>query len=138
MRGNNNNCSIRANSSPLARLRAAQRRQALPRMHQACSTAMERLESRQLMSVVSNSSDSGSLREAILDANANPGSTITFDSTVNLIQPANPLPAITATTTIKATGHSVVIDGTNVSGDGLDVGGANSILDGLVIVNFTT
>ncbi|HEX4794926.1 MAG TPA: Ig-like domain repeat protein [Humisphaera sp.] len=143
MRGITNHRSIRANSSPLARLRAAQRRQAVPRMRQACSTAMERLEGRQLMSVaVSTTADSGtgSLRDALIYAQSHAGTTITFDlgSGTNVIAPTTSLPQVPDSTTIAASGHAVVIDGTHVGGDGLDLAGANSVIDGLVIVNFST
>src|SRR5512133_2406203 len=64
--------------------------------------ALEKLESRLLLSVftVTNTSDSGdgSLRQAIIDANANPGhDTIAFSvgSGAMLFQPLSALPSLT-------------------------------------------
>jgi hypothetical protein len=88
--------------------------------------------------VVTNTNDSGpgSLRQAILNANANPGTdTITFDidgGGVQAIQPLTALPRIT---------DSVIIDGTTQPGftdtplielDGTNVG-AGTAIDGLLI-----
>lgn len=113
----------------------------------------ESLEVRQLLAafVVSNTDDSGagSLRQAILDANADagaiakagisagfPSETINFDipgSGVQTIAPATALPAINFPTTIDATmqpGYAgtplVVLDGVNAtSSDGTRVDGLN-------------
>ncbi len=112
--------------------------------------------------VVTNTNDSGvgSLREAIIEADANPGAhTITFDipgSGVQVITPLSALPAITNAVTIDATtqpGYAgtplVEIDEANAgsgSADGLLVGGdqnsltdeiANTTIRGLDIAGFS-
>ncbi len=97
---------------------------------------------------VTNTDDSGagSLRQAILDANANPGTdTITFNigSGVQTIQPLSALPTIADSVIIDATtqpGYSgtplIEIDGTNAAGldDGvLQITAGNSTVRGLII-----
>ena len=58
--------------------------------------------------ITTNDSGVGSLRQAILDANANPGSTITFAAALGTITPTTLLPSITAPVTIEgATGNTV-------------------------------
>ncbi|MCI0682029.1 MAG: LamG domain-containing protein, partial [Gemmataceae bacterium] len=109
--------------------------------------------------VVSNTNDAGagSLRQAILDANANPGpDTISFNipgSGVRTISPASPLPAITdaviidgysqpgASANTLAAGSNatllIELDGTNAGAvSGLTVAGAGSTIKGLVINRF--
>jgi hypothetical protein len=84
---------------------------------------------------VINTSDSGagSLREAILDANATPGpDTIDFavaGSGVVTIQPLSPLPTITAPLVLDATGSPGV--------HGLRISAGNSTVKGLVINGFS-
>src|SRR5580700_2387933 len=75
-----------------------------------------------------NDSGTGSFRQAILDANAHPGSTIVFNlDEGNVIAPATPLPAITSPVVINGTTnpspHIVGLDGGSVSGqaDGLTI-----------------
>src|SRR5438105_4239592 len=73
--------------------------------------AVEVLEDRRVPSLytVSNTSDSGagSLRQAILDANSNPGAdTIAFTIGSATITPATALPAISGPVTIDATTQS--------------------------------
>ncbi|HJQ69561.1 MAG TPA: BACON domain-containing carbohydrate-binding protein [Blastocatellia bacterium] len=97
---------------------------------------------------VTNASDSGpgSLRQAILDANANPGAdTINFsiNSGVQTITIEKPLPAITQALTIDGTtqpgfsGSPIVeLNGNEISTDGLTVEGGNSSIRGLVINRF--
>ncbi len=99
-----------------------------------------------------NTSGAGSLRQAILDANANNPvhDTITFDipGVANTIILASPLPAITDAVTIDGTTDPdydstlppiiAISGGALASGDGLvlDTGSDNSIIKGLVIQNF--
>jgi predicted outer membrane repeat protein len=78
-----------------------------------------------------NDSGSGSLRQAILDANANPGAdTITFGVT-GTVTLASPLPAVTDTLTISGPGaSSLTISGNNANqvlqiGGGITVGVAD-------------
>src|SRR6266576_2040799 len=110
---------------------------------------------------VINTSDSGpgSLRQAISDANGNPGAdTIAFNipgSGVHTISPLTPLPTVTGPVTIDgyaqpgssqntlAVGDNAVllveISGALVSGsftDGLDMFGGSSMIRGLVINHF--
>ena len=107
---------------------------------------------------VTNTSDSGygSLREAILFANANPGSTIALNILTNdpgyaggafTIQPTSALPAVTADGTVidgatqtaftgdtNAAGPEVVVNGSLASGaDGLKLTAANCVVRSLVI-----
>ncbi len=109
--------------------------------------------------VVTNTNDSGagSLRQAILDANANPGAdTITFNipgAGVHTITPASPLPAITdqvlvdgytqpgASRNTLANGDNAVLlielNGTVIGGSsGLTFRASNSEVRGLVINRF--
>jgi hypothetical protein len=109
--------------------------------------------------VVVNSQDSGtgSLRAAIEFANANPGTTITFNIPNNdpgfrsvdgvnffLISPQSTLPAITAAgTTIAAStqpnSRRIVVDGTSAGADvnGLTLQSRNARIESLTIRNFT-
>jgi titin len=114
--------------------------------------SVEPLERRELLSVfaVTSNADSGpgTLRQAILDANAHPGSdTITFDLTGSTsILPTTPLPISTDTMAIDGTtqpgyaGHPlIVLDGGNAGTNhgagvpGLDLGGGSGSIRGLVI-----
>ncbi len=114
---------------------------------------MEVLEDRMLLStfVVNNTNDSGagSLRQAILDANANPGvDTIDFSisgSGVQTITPTSQLPTITDPVTIDGTSQSgyaagqpiIELDGSqagNSIGLLFQIGG--NTVEGLVICNF--
>src|SRR6185503_13450636 len=107
---------------------------------------------------VTNTNDSGlgSLRQAILDANANAGvQTISFNiggSGVRTISPASPLPAITdplvidgytqpgASRSTTSVGNNAVLlielNGNNASGDGLTFNAGGSVVRGLVINRF--
>jgi hypothetical protein len=131
----------------------------------------ERLEDRWLPStlVVTNTDDNlgidpdpgsgtGTLRQAIIDANAGLGTDISFNipgSNVQTIGLLAPMPAITSSVTINgytqpgasvntlATGDNavlmIVLDGTNAAGgdpDGLTVSASNVTIEGLVINNF--
>ena len=125
--------------------RNAQGRYAVPTCRcrrTAAPTAAELLESRRLLSVgstvVTNTNDSGagSLRQAILDANATPGpQTITFaigGGGHQVITPLSALPAITNSVSIDATtqpGYAgtplIELSGTSAgaSADGILIGG---------------
>ena len=103
-----------------------------------------------------NDSGAGSLRQAILDANGNPGlDTIVFNvpgSGVHTITPATPLPAITDPATINgysqpgasantlAVGDDAVLlielDGTTSGGTGIEISAGGSTVRGLVINHF--
>ena len=101
--------------------------------------------------IVTNTNDSGagSLRQAILNANASPTPvTITFDipgAGVQTITPTSALPSITAPVVIDAEsqpGYSgsplIVLDGASAGGgaNGLDLTGNNITVKGLVINSF--
>jgi hypothetical protein len=93
-------------------------------------------------------SGAGSLRQAILDANANPGAdTIDFNiagAGVDTIAPLSPLPTITDTVTIDGTsqpgfaGQPIIqLNGASAgSADGLDITAAYCLVRGLVINSF--
>jgi hypothetical protein len=76
--------------------------------------ALEPLEGRQLLSIFTETNiddaGAGSLRQAILDANANPGAdTIAFQISgagVHTIQLASPLPTLTGVTVVDGTTQS--------------------------------
>ena len=100
--------------------------------------------------VNTNDSGTGSLRQAIIDANATSGTdTVEFsiNSGVQTISPATPFPNITDPIIINGatqpgfTGQPlIVIDGTSVAGSGdvycLHITGGNSIVRSLVVNNF--
>ncbi len=99
--------------------------------------------------VNANDSGSGSLRQAILDANLNPGvDTITFDITTPSIEirPFTALPPITDPVIIDGTtqpGYAgtplISISGVNApSVNGLQVTAGNSTIKGLSITSFST
>jgi hypothetical protein len=94
-----------------------------------------------------DSTNPGSLRWAILQANANPGSTIEFaiGNGVQTIMPTSPLPAITAATTIAGpslpgfyNGNALILDGSlaGPNASGLVISGSGSTIDGLTIELF--
>ncbi len=116
----------------------------------------QNLEQRWLMATFSvvntNDSGAGSLRQAIIDSNAAPGSnTIDFDilpSGAHTISLASPLPSITVPVTIDGTtepGYSgtplIDLDGTSAgpgaAGLDLEAGSDGSTIRALVINNFT-
>lgn len=98
-----------------------------------------------------NDSGSGSLRQAILDANASPSSTISFDiGTGGLYQiiPTSPLPAVTSTTTIDGTtqpGYNgtplIEISGNGAGANAIGLyitgAGSGSVIRGLDINKFS-
>ncbi len=112
----------------------------------------EDLEGRLLLStyLVTNTNDSGSgsLRQAILDSNGNPGSnTIDFSigSGVQTISPTSALPTITVPVVLDGTsqpGYSgtplIELDGSHAgsNADGLVISAGNSTVEGLVINRF--
>ncbi len=112
----------------------------------------ENLENRVLLSTftVVNTADSGagSLRQAILDANANTGAdriNFAIGTGVQTIQPLSALPNITDDVTIDGTtqpGYGgkpiVVLDGSKVTdGDGLTLAAGKDVVYGLVINQFS-
>jgi titin len=113
---------------------------------------LEVLEDRWLLSVFTvtnvNDSGSGSLRQAILDANAEPdGNTIQFaiDSGAQIIALSSALPAVTKPVILDGTtqpGYAgtplIELDGINVPtyGAGLTINAGSSTVKGLVISNF--
>lgn len=104
-----------------------------------------------LPTVVTNTNDtgSGSLREAILNSNSNPGvDTITFQigSGLRTISPASPLPQITDAVTIDATtqpgfsGSPLIELSGNQAGtaaSGFIISAGNSVVRGFVINGFS-
>jgi 6-phosphogluconolactonase (cycloisomerase 2 family) len=91
-----------------------------------------------------NVSGTGSLRQAILDANANPGvDSIRFSipgSGIPTINPGSVLPTITGPVTIDGTTQAagrVELNGTNVPATGLEITSGNSTVRGLVINRFS-
>src|SRR6516164_3890226 len=107
---------------------------------------VELLEDRTLLSTFSviNTDDAGagSLRQAILDANANNGAdVIQFNiagSGVHAIQPLTGLPAITDAVSISGVGTQIQIDGSQAGfATGLAITADNCTVDSLSIVNFT-
>jgi hypothetical protein len=114
---------------------------------------VEILEGRLLLSVftVTNTNDSGtgSLRQAILDANGNPGlDTIAFNigrGGVQTIVPSSALPAVTDAVVIDGTTQPgftgtplIVLDGSSAGSQasGLVISGGDSTVRGLVISGF--
>src|ERR1051326_2513249 len=99
--------------------------------------------------VTTNESGSGSLRQAILDANAAAGpNTISFaiTNTTLTIMPVSPLPAITNPLTIDGTTQPgfaglplIELNGSSAgaAADGLRITAGNSTVRGLVINRFT-
>jgi uncharacterized repeat protein (TIGR01451 family) len=129
-------------------LRTPRRRNSRPRR-----PLLEMMEDRLLLATftVNNTADSGtgSLRQAILDANGNAGpDVIDFSipgSGVQTIMPASALPTITDPVTIDAKTQPgfvgtpiVVIDGANAGAnvDGLTITAGNTTVSGLVIDDF--
>jgi hypothetical protein len=131
------------------------RRQAARNRHHSlsCRPRLEALEDRLLPSTyaVINTADSGqgSMRQALLDANANPGpNTIIFDIPGNgahTIQPLSPLPTITRAVVLDGTyqpGYSgtplIVLNGSAAGpgADGLSINSSDSTVRGLVIDGF--
>jgi titin len=116
---------------------------------------LEALEERVALStfLVTNSNDSGpgSLRQAILDADAGPGGdTIAFNvggGGVQTIRPTSPLPALSQAVVLDATtqpgfsGSPLIVLNAgyfgNASGSGLLVTAANVTVRGLVVNSFT-
>jgi hypothetical protein len=126
-----------------------------PREHPRPPTRAERLEPRVLLStytVVTTADDGpGSLRQAILDANAAPGADeVRFaipgeSGTVHTIRPLSPLPAVTGPTTLDATtqpGYAatplIELDGSAAGAavDGLTITARPSVVRGLAINRF--
>ncbi len=117
-----------------------------------CQLRFESLEGRLLLStyLVTNTNDSGagSLRQAILDSNGNPGmNTIDFSigSGVQTISPASALPTITVPVVLDGTsqpGYSgtplIELNGSQAgsNADGLRISAGNSTVEGLVINRF--
>ena len=129
--------------------------QARRRREARLTPGLQLLETRQLMAIllVTNTADSGlgSLRQAILDADGSPGSTIDFSigSGAQTISPHSVLPDLTGTTTIDGTSQPGYVTGTpliqidgslaggNVNGLILDPGAGGSMIRGLIISDFT-
>jgi photosystem II stability/assembly factor-like uncharacterized protein len=127
------------------------------RTRRRCRPVCESLEGRQLLSTftVTSTADSGAgtLRQAILNADAHPGAdTIQFQFKVALpgavqtIHLKSPLPVIGDAVTIDgtipdpqllfATKPGVELDGSKAGGDGLVISGGNSTIKGLIIDRF--
>jgi trimeric autotransporter adhesin len=97
---------------------------------------------------VTTAADSGpgSLRQAILDANANPGADaihFSIGTGPQVIAPVTPLPAVTDAVTIDGTTQPgfagtpiVTLDGNGIGGHGLTINAGPSTVRGLVIVDF--
>lgn len=117
----------------------------------ACVSATFTLSAATFTVTSTNDSGAGSLRQAIVDANAAAGSdTITFSigSGPALIAPLTPLPALSGTTIIDGTtqpGYAnspvITIDGSNIVGAGGTVAGffvdaASTSITGLAITNY--
>jgi hypothetical protein len=130
------------------------RRRKLPRRRQRL-LRLEALEGRLLLSVyaVINTADSGegSLRQAILDANAHPGpDTIIFDipgAGAHTIRPTSPLPTITDPVVLDATfqpGYAgsplIELDGSlaGPGANGLAISADSSVVRGLDITGFNS
>jgi hypothetical protein len=121
------------------------RRAGAPRPRAVCPR-LEYLEDRLVPDAVSNTGDSGSgsLRQAILDANSGVSTAITF-TVAGTITPATPLRPLTrAGTVIDATtapGFAntpvVALDGSTTHGTGLDVEANTVTIKGLAIINWS-
>jgi hypothetical protein len=138
----------------LLRPKSSQARLLVPGRRRSHRPLLERLEERRLPSTftVTNTLDSGagSLRQAILDANAHTGTdTISFAiaSGVQTIAPASPLPAITDAVVINGTSQPgfagkplVELNGTNAGSgaNGLKITGGGSTVKGLAINRFAS
>ena len=140
--------------NPFGRNSSSLRRRHRELMHRTLlRPQFESLEERVLLATFSvvNQADlgAGSLRQAILDANASPGSdTIVFNiggTGVKTILPASPLPTITGSVTLDASTQPgfagsplIELDGANLLTvqNGLAVSAGNSIVVGLSIVNW--
>jgi hypothetical protein len=108
---------------------------------------LELLESRLTPSTFTvatlNDAEAGSLRQAILDANSNPGADVIDFSTAGIIQlTSGALPAITGPVTIDGTSAPgfaaapvVEVDANSFAGLQFDAGSANSRLMALSVVN---
>jgi len=120
-------------------------------IYQSTNSQSTNLQSPNATFVVNNTNDSGagSLRQAILDANANPGADdITFDiagTAPFTISLTTPLPVLTDTVRIDATtqpGYAgaplIVLDGgaAGAGALGLDINAASCTVKGLVIQRF--
>jgi parallel beta-helix repeat protein len=137
--------------------RASRRQHAGRPRRAAVALGLEPLEERWLLNAtitVTTTADDPStplagqttLRDAINQANANPGSTIEFAGalTYKTIQPEAALPTITgAGTTIAGIPHPVdedtgfYLDGSNApTGPGLNVAASNVMIENLIIINF--
>jgi hypothetical protein len=134
-------------------LRRVPRRRSVPTPPRFTRPRLEPLEDRRLLAtfLVTNTDDSGSgsLRQAILDANADPFvDTIAFviaGGGVQTIRPASALPAITKPVVIDGTTQPgftgtplIVLDGGSAGlfANGLTLTGGHSAVEGLVINNF--
>src|SRR6516225_828505 len=102
---------------------------------------LELLESRLLLTTVTNENDSGpgSLRDAINQVNSGMTNIIDYSASVQLIQPLSPYPEIVNQVTINGgASPQVDIDGSLSGGaDGLILSGGNSTVKGMIINGFS-
>jgi FG-GAP-like repeat len=117
-------------------------------LRKGTSTPTVALTAAAMTFTVTNTNDSGagSLRQAILDANANPGAdTIRFSiaSGEQTITPGSALPVVTDALTIDGTSQPgftgkpiIEINGKKVQANGLSITAGNSVVRGLVINRF--
>ena len=78
----------------------------------------------ELVAIIVNNTDdsgSGSLRQAIIDANANPGQDTITMATPGTLSLLSPLPPITQPVIIDGTGQNFIIDGNNNAAVGLEI-----------------